>query len=186
MTENDYLEAESSGDVKHEYMGGHVVAMAGASKNHERIARNMIIALTLGLKQRGSSCKVFGSDIKVKTADNYFYPDGMVVCDDSTDSDYFSEAPVMLIEVLSKSTRRMDQSTKRLAYQNIPTLAEYVLIEQDLAEVEVCTRHRGWRSYKYFPGETITFESIGVTLLVEALYEGVDSHEVVLNLRNKT
>ena len=62
--------------------------------------------------------------MKVKVGDNFFYPDVMVVCQEDNDSEYYKTAPVIIIEVLSKSTRRFDQTDKRLRCQRIPSLEE--------------------------------------------------------------
>jgi Uma2 family endonuclease len=102
----------------------------------------------------------------------------MVVCKDTSDNDYYAETPVILVEVLSKSTRRMDETTKKMAYQAIPTLQEYVLIEQDIVDVEVCRRSEGWVSRHYFMGDSVTFEAVGLTLPVEEIYFRVENDDV--------
>ena len=68
----------------------------------------------------------------------------MVDCSNLPDDSHFTESPTLIVEVLSKSTRRMDETTKRTAYQQITTLQEYILIEQDFVDVEVVRRSRGW------------------------------------------
>jgi Uma2 family endonuclease len=172
----DYLQGELISDVKHEYIDGCVYAMAGASKNHERLSGNMY--RKLGNHLEGNPCEPFSSDIKVKAGQAFFYPDVTVVCEDNSDNEYYTETPVIIVEVLSKSTRRMDETTKKTAYQTIPTLKEYVLIEQDIVDVEVCRRSEGWVSKHYFLGDEVTFESVGLTLPVEDIYYRVDNDEV--------
>lgn len=75
------------------------------------------------------------SDMKVKIDRKYFYPDVMVDCSNE-ETDYFVEKPSIIVEVLSKSTRQRDKTDKRLAYFQISTLKEYVMIEQDFVEIE--------------------------------------------------
>jgi Uma2 family endonuclease len=183
ISEEEYLKGELLSEFKHEYIDGYVVAMAGASKNHERISGNIFIALGNHLKN--SPCEPFASDIKIKAGTKYFYPDVMVVCEDKTQNEYFTEYPVIIVEVVSKSTRRMDETVKRMAYSSIPSLKEYVLIEQDIVDVEICRQSQGWISMHYFLGDEVTFESIGLTLPVEEIYARVDNDDVRTYLAEK-
>lgn len=176
ISEEDYLQGELISEVKHEYIDGSVYAMAGASKNHQRIAGNIFGELRSLLKN--TSCEPFSSDIKVKVGQAFFYPDVMVVCEDNSDNDYYAETPVIIVEVLSKSTRRMDETTKKIAYQAIPTLKEYVIIEQEIVDVEVCRKTDNWVSSHYFMGDEVTFESVGLSLPVEDIYFRVDNDDV--------
>ena len=182
ISEEEYLKAELISDVKHEYINGYIYAMAGASKNHERIAGNIFRDLGNILKQKKSPCDVFSSDMKVRVADlntNYFYPDVMVTCDtDDNESEYYTNSPLIIVEVLSKSTRKNDLTTKKLYYFNIPTLQEYVVIEQDFCEVEVFRKSEGWKSTIYFLGDKITFDSIGSTIAVEDIYYHVSNDDM--------
>lgn len=126
----DYLADELIAKTKHEYIDGRVYAMVGASKNHESIAANVLAEVRQHLKD--TPCRPYGSDVKVKVGHNkFFYPDVMVVCEDKTDNAYYTEFPLLLVEVLSKSTRQKDETIKRIAYQSLPSLREYVLIEQN-------------------------------------------------------
>jgi Uma2 family endonuclease len=172
----EYLQGERVSDVKHEYIDGHVYAMSGASKNHERISGN--VYRQLGNHLEGNPCEPFASDIKIKVGQAFFYPDVTVVCEDTAVDEYYVENPVIIVEVLSKSTRRMDETTKKLAYQAIPALKEYVLIEQDVVDVEGCRRREGWVSRHYFMGDEVTFEAVGLTLPVEAIYHRVENDDV--------
>ncbi len=167
----DYLEGERISEVKHELMEGYVYAMTGASKNHERLSGNVYTEFSKHLEK--SPCEPFGSNTKVRVGDNFFYPDAMVVCDDQSDNDYYTESPVIIVEVLSKSTRRKDQTNKREHYLQIPTLQEYILIEQDSIDIEIFRRNDNWRSQHYYSGDQITLDSIGLTLSVETLYRRV-------------
>jgi Uma2 family endonuclease len=176
ISEQEYLEGELASDIKHEYIGGLVYAMAGVSKNHDRITGN--ISRHLGNHLENLPCDVFSSDMKVKALGDFFYPDVMVVCNEQSNQEYFSESPLIIVEVLSKSTRKTDQTTKRLAYQNLPSLKEYVLIEQDFVDVEVCRRDNHWRSEHYFLGDEAYFASIDLRLPVEAIYARVANDDM--------
>ncbi|MDO8939976.1 MAG: Uma2 family endonuclease [Methylicorpusculum sp.] len=176
ISEQEYLDGEKLSEIKHEYIDGDVYAMAGASKNHERIAGNVFGELRSFLK--GKPCEPFASDVKIKAGSRFFYPDVMVVCDDATPNEYYTESPVIIVEVVSKSTRRIDETVKRTTYQTIPSLKELVFIEQDFVDVEVCRKSQGWISNHFFMGDEVPFESVGLTLAVEEIYARVDNEDV--------
>jgi len=178
LTEEEYLIGEDLSDIKHEFIDGEIYAMSEVSKNHERIAGNVFVKLHTHLQN--SSCEPFSSDVKVKVGRNFFYPDAMVVCEDEIDHDYYTETPTVIVEVLSKSTRRMDETIKRKAYQSISTLQEYLLIEQDFVDVEVCRKSENWQSTHNSVGDEFILESIGLTISVDALYQRVVHDEDVV------
>ncbi len=182
LSEESYLQAEASREIKHEYVAGAIYAMSGASKDHQRIAGNIYAAMNGFLKQQ--PCEAFASDVKVKAGKHFFYPDVMVVCEDNS-KDHYVDSPVIIVEVLSKSTRRIDETVKKQAYQNIPSLKEYVLIEQDFVDVEVCRRSEGWASSHYFLGDTVLFEAIGLSMDVADIYERVKNEDMQAFLTNK-
>lgn len=184
ITEEEYLAGEEISEIKHELIDGEVFAMSGASKNHERIAGNVFVNFHAHLQN--SPCEPFSSDVKVKVDNNFFYPDTMVVCDDQTDHDYYTETPTIIVEVLSESTRRYDETIKRITYQSISTLQEYILIEQDFVDVEVCRRNESWQSKHYFLGGEFTLDSIGLTIKVEDLYQRVKNEDVSDYLKAKS
>jgi len=177
----EYLAGELLADTKHEYIDGDVYAMAGASKNHQSIAGNVVAEIRQHLKN--TPCRPFGSDVKVKVGNQFFYPDVMVVCEDKTDNPYYTESPILVVEVLSKSTRRTDETIKRTAYQSLPSVQEYVLIEQDFVDVEVCRRSSGWVSNHYFLGDDVRFESLDFNVAVEEIYRWVDNEDMAAFLQ---
>ncbi|UOA10294.1 Uma2 family endonuclease [Methylobacter sp. S3L5C] len=183
ISEEDYLQGELLAETKHEYIDGQVHAMAGASENHNLLSVNIVTELKNRLK--GTPCRAFMADIKVKVGANFFYPDVMVVCQEDNDSEYYKTAPVIIVEVLSKSTRRFDQTDKRLRCQRIPTLQEYVLIEQDKGEIQVFSKKDQWQSFYYYLGDDITFSSLGITVSVEDIYYQVNNEDVLDFLREK-
>lgn len=183
ISEEEYQQGELISEIKHEFIDGEVYAMSRASKNHDRIAGNVYTNLLPLLES--SLCEPFFSDVKVKVGGNFFCPDVMVVCDDRADNPYYSEIPTILVEVLSKTTRRNDETIKRLAYQSIPSLQEYLLIEQDFVDVEVCCRKNGWLSQHYILGDEFTLDSIGIVLSVEDIYRRVQNEGVLIYLQEK-
>lgn len=183
ISEDDYLEGEKTSDIKYEYIDGYVYAMAGASNNHNLITGNVFLALANHLKKK--PCRPYVSDMKVKIGSKYFYPDVLVDCSQLTGDSYYTEQPTILVEVLSKSTRRTDETIKRMAYMQIPSLQEYVLIEQDIVDVEVIRRATGWLSEHYFLGDELTLSSINLTLSVEDIYDRVQNGDVKEWLENQ-
>ncbi|WP_428357290.1 Uma2 family endonuclease [Methyloprofundus sp.] len=179
-----YLQNELSSNIKHELIAGQIEAMAGASKNHERIAGNIYAEFNHHLKN--SPCEPFASDIKVKAGGNFFYPDVMVVCDDKTEDKHYTEYPVIIIEVLSQSTYQKDRTTKRFSYLNLPSLLEYVLVEQDFVDIEVLRKQDDWKSRHYFLGDIVTFDSIQLSLAVEEIYHRVQNQDMVDFMNKKT
>ena len=175
ITPSVYLKGEKTSEIKHEYVDGQVVAMAGASLKHNRIVRNA--TSLLWVKLQGSTCEPLSSDMLLEVSSTqYHYPDVMVICDDdSSNDDYIRKNPLIIIEVLSKSTRKKDKGEKRQEYLALPSLQEYVLIEQDFTEVDVQRRSKNWQSSYYFLGDEVTFESVEVTLSAEAIYQRVDN-----------
>ncbi len=183
LTPKEYLEGELVSEIKHECVAGQVYAMAGASANHERISLNLAREFSVHLKN--SPCEPFGSDMKVRVRDNFYYPDVLVDCHFDESTPYYTKKPVIIVEVLSKSTRKTDQQTKRMEYINIPSLKEYVIVEQDVVDITVYRKSDDWRPTLYFLGETIYFESIDLTLQVEDIYQRVKNDDMAEWLEQK-
>ena len=172
ITVEEYLEGEKRSDVRHEYVAGTVYAMAGASGLHNLLA----IAFAAGLRQhlRGSPCRVFMSDMKVQVRDAFYYPDLVVVCGAIDAGAYYQTAPTLVVEILSESTEARDRLEKRLAYQSLESLKEYVLVAQDKMRVEVYRRvEDGWQLETYSYGDRVRFASIHYETAIEQLYEDV-------------
>lgn len=131
----EYLLGEEEARHRHEYVHGVVYAMVGATNAHNRIATNATVVL--GGSLRGKRCQVFNSDTKVRVrlarGTRFYYPDAMVVCQPNPGSDTFQDSPVVIIEVISPSTRRTDETEKRDTYLSIDSLMVYVRLEQSSA-----------------------------------------------------
>ena len=125
----DYLDGELISPVKHEYIEGEVYAMAGASDRHNLIAGELYTLLVTHL--RHSRCQPFFGDIKVQVTRNvYYYPDVLVSCEESPDNPFFRNHPTLIIEVISPSTEGVDRREKLLFYQQMPSVQEYVVVDQ--------------------------------------------------------
>lgn len=142
ITIEQYLAAEEDAEIRHEYLGGYIYAMAGAKVIHNRITANAQGSLFASL--RGKPCEAFNSDMKVRVEmsrhTRFYYPDAMVVCHSTPDQQTWQDEPVVIVEVASESTRRADQGEKREAYQSIPSLLVYLLVETDRPRVVVYRR----------------------------------------------
>jgi Uma2 family endonuclease len=175
ITPEEYLEGERVSEMRHEYVRGHVYAMAGASDDHNRIAGN--IFRELGNALRGKRCEPFINDMKVKIppvfAEAFYYPDVMVACDPSDNARYYRERPTIIFEVLSPETQRTDQREKAIAYSAIPSLTTYILAEQDRLALTVLRRaESGWRSEALQgPCAILKLPDIGVEIPLERIYE---------------
>ena len=174
----DYLAGEIGSDIKHEYSGGYVYAMAGARTVHNRIAGALYGSLHAQL--RGKSCEPFNSDMKVRIAfpthTRFYYPDAMVVCEPNPPDSTFQDCPVVVAEVVSDATRRIDEGEKREAYLTLPTLWTYLVIETERPRVVIHRRtDRGFVAEVYQGTEaTIPLEAINVELSLAELYERVE------------
>lgn len=167
-----YLEFELAHAEKFEYTDGAIVAMAGASPQHNLVAGNTLAALHARFAGR---CRVFGSDQRVATADGLrTYPDALVVCGKMELTYYKGTAtlhnPAILVEVLSPSTRDYDLGEKLERYQTIPALRDVLLIEPGSTDVRHVRRTaEGWETRRFLDSSAV-IDIAGVMLPVEALY----------------
>lgn len=181
---DEYLAGELVAETKHELIGGYVYGMVGTSGNHDRISGNIYTVFRNHLKN--SPCEPFGSDMKIKVGSNFFYPDVIVDCHFNESEPYFTDTPIIIVEVLSKSTRRKDRTTKLSNYITIPSLQEYVMIEQDCVDVEVLSRKESWFPKHYYLGDDVSFESIDLKLSVETIYQRVHNEDMLEYLAAKS
>jgi Uma2 family endonuclease len=173
----DYLAGEPISEFRHEYIGGEIHAMAGASEEHNAISLNLATALQSHLK--GRRCRAFIHDMKVRLQiagdDIFYYPDVMVACDPRDTDRYFKRFPTVIVEVLSPETERTDRREKFLSYQQIETLEEYVLVAQDKSEVTVFRRANQWRpEIVRQASDSLTLSSLEFSLALVDLYDGVN------------
>lgn len=181
-TSEEYLALEEKAEFRSEYINGNIFKMAGGTEAHNDITLN--IATQFKTKLRGKR-KTFANDMKVwvEEAATYFYPDVTVVCGERKfhkGKRDIVENPILLVEVLSRSTEEYDKNDKFLTYQNIESFQEYVLISQHRTAVQQYTRQTdGNWSYKATIGlnSKVYFESVGVEILLEDIYDLVEFEE---------
>ena len=178
FTPEEYIALERKAHFKSEYFDGHIIAMSGASRAHNRITLD--ISTELNLQLRGKDCEVFSSDMRVRSGDSdaYFYPDVVVVCGKQEFEDDVLDTllnPILVVEVLSP-----DRSEKFTRYKQLASLQEYLLVSQDSVRVEHHRRHVAqWMlSHSRALDEVLLLPSIGCQLSLRDIYRRVTfSHE---------
>ena len=178
-TPEEYLAIEREAPYKSEYLYGEIFAMAGASRNHNRIQVNLARELSTQLK--GKHSEALPSDMRVEAneGNQYTYPDISVVCGEAEFYDEQEDVlknPTVLIEILSPSTERHDRGPKFTNYQAIPTLLEYVMVSQDKPRVEVYERQKNdkWLLTIYMGIDTVVpLNSIQCELHLREVYDRV-------------
>ena len=173
----DYFEGEQVSKIKHEFINGEVYAMAGASDIHHRISMNLAKKLDDFLED--ADCEAFMVDMKLKVDESdFYYPDVFVACDESPESRFYREEPVLIIEVLSPSTQQIDRREKLKVYQQIPSVKEYLIIEQEKIHIELHRRQPEgtWLTHFYNKGdfdEIIEFQSVEMEIMLDEIYQRV-------------
>jgi Uma2 family endonuclease len=147
QTLEEFLAWEREQPERYERVSSVIRMMTGGTLDHNRITLNVAEALRQRL--RGGDCEAFVNDVKVVTpAGDVMYPDVVVACGELPGKATVMDAPVVIVEVLSESTAARDHGRKRWAYQTIPSLRHYVLVDQDEGGVEVTSPNEDgtWQS----------------------------------------
>jgi Uma2 family endonuclease len=156
--------------------------MAGGTIRHGRISGNIFREVDSKLRLKKSSCSSFNSDIKLhlEKGNRFVYPDMMVVCGKEMLSSTYKEAitnPTVIIEVLSESTANYDRGDKFYFYRQIKSLREYILIEQDKAQIEIFSRVEAnfWKIDRIEGLESkLNISSVGVEVDLKEIYLNVE------------
>ena len=176
LSVEDYLIGERQSEIRHEYIGGEIYAMAGASEEHNVVSMNLGTMLHTHL--RGRPCRTFMMDMKVRLQvigdEMLYYPDIMVACDPRDTDRYFKRYPSVLIEVLSPDTERTDRREKRFSYLGIETLEAYILVAQDRMEVTVFRKSADWQpEILRAPTDLLQLPHLDFEVALSAIYEGL-------------
>lgn len=179
FTPEEYLAVERKAGYKSEYLAGEIYAMVGASRQHNRIVTNLVRELSQQLK--GRPYWVYPSDLRVKVSPTglYTYPDVIVTCGQERFEDDQQDTllnPLVIIEVLSKSTASYDRGEKFEHYRRLDSLREYLLIAQDRRHVEHYVRQPDdrWLLSETTSEDTIHLPSIECVLSLAEVYDKVD------------
>jgi Uma2 family endonuclease len=172
---SDYVELENYSNVRHEYLGGEIYAMAGGTPEHGTYAANVIALLAARLA--GQRCRVQTSDvrIRVKATGLDTYPDVSVVCgyaERDLDDPNAVVNPTVLVEITSPSTEEYDRGEKLEHYKKIPSLREVLLVAHGERRVEVVRRlaDGSWAPKSAGPGGSVTLVSLDAELSVDEIY----------------
>lgn len=184
VVEQDYLDFDGQSDTKHEYVGGYVYAMAGASDAHVTITGNLVATIRPLL--RGKRCKDYSSDMRLAIPESasggdqaYYYPDFFITCSEadlSPNAKTIKREPCLVVEVLSPNSTELTDRTEKLDnYRRIPSLAQYWLVDQDRLRIIVYSRAGAeWRMTDHANAEsTIALPIGGLTVRLGDLYEKV-------------
>jgi Uma2 family endonuclease len=168
----EYLALEASSNVKHEFLGGQIYAMAGGTPEHAALAAAVIGLLFAQLRGRG--CRVYDADLRVRTRSGLAtYPDVTVICGpterDETDPQAVTN-PALIVEVLSRSTEEYDTGDKFEHYKTLPSLRQYVLVSHRERSLEVWTLGDD-ATWQHVTVHDVAELSIGARLDVRELYE---------------
>jgi len=176
MSYEEYVDWESTQEMRHEYFDGEVIAMAGGTRKHNRISVNFLSILDNTLADR--PCGVYINDVQVQVEPRrkYLYPDVVVTCDErDRQESTFVAFPCLIIEVLSPSTESSDRGFKFSQYRKFETLQEYVLVQVEQPIVEVFQRNeqKQWVFFEYGISDRLFLKSVNVEVAVSDLYRQI-------------
>jgi Uma2 family endonuclease len=179
-TPQEYLDLEIEAKERHEYRNGEIIVMPGGTPNHNRITGNFYAALNFAFK--GQLYDVFITDQRlwIPSKKTYTYPDIMIVQGEIQLQEGRNDTiinPLLIAEVLSQSTEAYDRGDKFMAYRTIPSLQEYILIEQYTPHIEQFSKtESGQWLLSDYEGEEATLSLMSVSLAISLLdiYDKVD------------
>lgn len=175
ISAKEYLQIERDSPHRHEFIDGIVYMMTGASRRHNTIA---LVVQGLLRSELARPCRPYALDVKVQvetaTSERFFYPDVLVTCSDLDSDAFIIRQPVLIIEVVSESTKDFDRGEKFAAYKLLPSFMEYLLVQQDCPEIELFRKRTGWAAETYGLSDEISLESVHLKIPVAALYQDAD------------
>lgn len=173
MTLDQFLAWEEQQEMRYEFDGFAPVAMAGGTAEHDRISLNLAASLVVRL--RGKACRPCGSNLKVEVMGRVRYPDGYITCSPLVPGATVTSDPVVIFEVLSKGTARVDRVEKNREYRSLSSVTHYVMLEQDEIAATVLERFgENWISSLLGTADTLLLPGVGIEIPLAELYEGLD------------
>lgn len=181
-TPEEYLKMEERSEIRHEFVNGEIFDMSGSSARHNDICGNITFAIQSIIRKEKLPCRVYQTDLRLQIvqANMFTYPDVMLICGKIEFAPGRKDMvlnPVVIFEVLSESTSNYDRSRKFAAYRQIPSLQEYVMIDQSRLSVEVFRRDK--TKFWIFQAleelkNTLHLKSVDMDIPLAAIYEGVE------------
>jgi Uma2 family endonuclease len=173
MSLADFLDWEERQELRYEFDGFQAYAMVGGTAAHSTIQRNLLTALTIRL--RGKPCQAHGSELKIAVAGSIRYPDAFVVCTPVAPKAQVVADPVVIFEVLSETTARVDHVTKNAEYRATASVQRYVMLEQDSQAATVFAREGDrWVGSLLTGDAMLAMPEIGIEVPLAELYDGLD------------
>lgn len=177
----EYLSHEQQQGERYEYRNGHIILMAGGSINHNRIAQNLSKYLDNALEDK-PEFQVFGSDQKIYLPkfNFYVYADALVVAETPLVAKEEAQAitnPILIVEILSKTTEQYDRKQKFLEYRSLASFKEYVLVRQDKPEVLTFYKVKSnlWQEEEFVGLEgVVPLRSLGIELRLGDIYRRLE------------
>jgi Uma2 family endonuclease len=189
MTEDEYVAFELSVNERHEYVdgvvramhvnehfedaGGTIRAMSGPTRRHNEVAINLCFGLRMAKSVSLSPCRISQEGVRLRvSAKRHYYPDLMVSCEEPDDNAYTESAPCFVAEILSPSTASIDRGEKRIAYFQIPSMRQYVIIDHENEIIE--SHHRAeptdpWTISVLRPGDVLDVVCPKTTISVDEI-----------------
>ncbi|MBX3257076.1 MAG: Uma2 family endonuclease [Chitinophagaceae bacterium] len=179
FTIEEYLAMEEAATEKHEYYKGEIFEMPGRKVPHNIISRNLFGEI--GIKLKGKKCQLFGSNMRLHIEANKFftYADISIICGEPetlNDDNWNVLNPVVIIEILSPSTKNYDRGEKFKLYRDIPTLKEYILVDSESLHIEIFRLNESnhWELEEYSPAEEALYiRTINENIPIADMYKGV-------------
>lgn len=169
MTLEEFLAWERGQPERYEFDGFSATMMTGGSLDHSTIASNIHRALQTAL--RGTGCLAFRGDAKVIANNNVRYPDVSVTCSPRVGTADIVPDPVLVFEVVSPSTARLDNGRKKLEYFGTPSIRQYAIVGQDDRVVDLYTRtDAGWINEVVIGDAVLKLSSLGVEIPLDTIY----------------
>ncbi len=178
-TSQEFLDREETAEQRSEYIDGHIYGMAGGTASHIQISFNLTKLLTEKLRGK---CRAYQSEMKVRVEreNAFYYPDVTLVCGEQKfyrGRQDVVENPLLLVEVLSDSTKEYDKNDKFFSYQKIDTFTEYLLVSQDKYAIQQYIRQAdgNWKIKATIGADSeLYLESVDITVPMREVYDLVE------------
>lgn len=174
-TQEQFFPWAETQDIRYEFDGFQPVAMTGGNLDHSRVTRNLSAALHTRL--RGGPCEPLGPDAGVETVNKAVrYPDALVTCSKADGKDHLVPGVVVVFEVLSPTSGRIDRIVKVREYAAVPSIRRYVILESSgvgLTVMERSEHGEAWRTTVLADDDVLRMPEIGVDIPVTEIYDGI-------------